>query len=482
MIVGAGFAEETLFRGYLFERLGKLFGTGAGAKVSIVLLTSALFALGHYSNLGLPGVEQAMITASSSGTIFAITGRIWMVMCAHASFFAPSRDSFRRDELHGSPVHAVAQARGLRAVVEDVAEVRVAAAAHAPRCARRRSSGPPPSSRSSARSAARSSASRCPSRTSCRRRRGAGRSTRTVYVPFAWLSQFGPVNARSVPFFRVTWNCSGVRSFFHSASVLTTRSGGRRRSGGIGGSFLGGALLGTGRADRGEHAGAREDGEGQGEEVTSSHGHLTPTKCVSGPDYSLATSRAASRRSSRAMPDAVRDASGSSGCTCGARRRRRGECPSGAPSAGRSRAPSARGSARFASSTDAPGGARRNAKRESSGSATIVMPGIARTASAASRARSSFSSSAFAERREAAELDGEPDLEPPEVARELRGDLAEVHGVRVVLHAGHVVRRTLCDRRSVPGSFTRRQPVPYGMKRPLCGSRTIESARCEARR
>ena len=85
MIV-AGFAEETLFRGYLFERLGKLFGTGAGAKVSIVLLTSALFALGHYSNLGLPGVEQAMITGLVFGTIFAITGRIWMLMCAHAAF------------------------------------------------------------------------------------------------------------------------------------------------------------------------------------------------------------------------------------------------------------------------------------------------------------------------------------------------------------------------------------------------------------
>ena len=86
MIVGAGFAEETVFRGFLFERLGKLFGTGAGAKVSIVLLTSALFALGHYSNLGLPGVEQAMITGLVFGTIFAITGRIWMVMCAHAAF------------------------------------------------------------------------------------------------------------------------------------------------------------------------------------------------------------------------------------------------------------------------------------------------------------------------------------------------------------------------------------------------------------
>ena len=86
MIVGAGFGEETIFRGYMFERLGKLFGIGAGAKVSIVLLTSAVFALGHYANLGLPGVEQAMITGLVFGTIFAITGRIWMVMCAHAAF------------------------------------------------------------------------------------------------------------------------------------------------------------------------------------------------------------------------------------------------------------------------------------------------------------------------------------------------------------------------------------------------------------
>jgi membrane protease YdiL (CAAX protease family) len=86
MIVGAGFGEETIFRGYLFERLGKLFGTGASAKVLIVLLTSAVFALGHYANLGLPGVEQAMITGLVFGAIFAVTGRIWMVMCAHAAF------------------------------------------------------------------------------------------------------------------------------------------------------------------------------------------------------------------------------------------------------------------------------------------------------------------------------------------------------------------------------------------------------------
>src|SRR5262249_33334791 len=37
MIVVAGFGEETVFRGYLFERFGKLFGHGVGAKTFTVL-------------------------------------------------------------------------------------------------------------------------------------------------------------------------------------------------------------------------------------------------------------------------------------------------------------------------------------------------------------------------------------------------------------------------------------------------------------
>ncbi len=86
MIVGAGFGEELLFRGFLFERLGKLFGSGARAKTAIVLLTSVWFALLHYPVQGLAGSEQAAITGLVFGTIFAITGRIWMVMIAHAAF------------------------------------------------------------------------------------------------------------------------------------------------------------------------------------------------------------------------------------------------------------------------------------------------------------------------------------------------------------------------------------------------------------
>ena len=56
MIIVAGFGEETVFRGYLFERLGKLLGGGTRSKVIIVLITSGWFALLHYS-AGSSGVD-----------------------------------------------------------------------------------------------------------------------------------------------------------------------------------------------------------------------------------------------------------------------------------------------------------------------------------------------------------------------------------------------------------------------------------------
>jgi membrane protease YdiL (CAAX protease family) len=86
VIIGAGFGEETVFRGYMFERLGKLFGSGAAAKAAIVLLTSAVFALAHYHDQGIAGSEQAAITGFVFGAIFARTKQIWIPMIAHASF------------------------------------------------------------------------------------------------------------------------------------------------------------------------------------------------------------------------------------------------------------------------------------------------------------------------------------------------------------------------------------------------------------
>jgi len=86
MIVGAGFGEETVYRGFLFERLGKLLGTGVAAKILIVMLVAGLFALVHYPEQGLAGVQQAAITGLTFGSIFAITGQLWMLMVAHAMY------------------------------------------------------------------------------------------------------------------------------------------------------------------------------------------------------------------------------------------------------------------------------------------------------------------------------------------------------------------------------------------------------------
>jgi membrane protease YdiL (CAAX protease family) len=86
MLIVAGFGEETLFRGWMFERFGKLFGTAGWAKILIVLITSAWFAVLHYPEQGLAGAQQALITGLVFGTIFAVTGRIFLLMVAHAAF------------------------------------------------------------------------------------------------------------------------------------------------------------------------------------------------------------------------------------------------------------------------------------------------------------------------------------------------------------------------------------------------------------
>lgn len=86
MVVGGGFGEETVYRGFLFERFGKLFGSNAGARVATLLLSSALFSLAHFSTQGLAGSEQALMTGLAFGTMMAIQGRIWLPMFAHAAY------------------------------------------------------------------------------------------------------------------------------------------------------------------------------------------------------------------------------------------------------------------------------------------------------------------------------------------------------------------------------------------------------------
>jgi len=86
LTVTAGFGEETVFRGYLFERFRKIFGHRRSATIATVLITSMIFALAHYVDQGLPGVEQALFTGLFFATLFVLAGHLWLPMVAHAAF------------------------------------------------------------------------------------------------------------------------------------------------------------------------------------------------------------------------------------------------------------------------------------------------------------------------------------------------------------------------------------------------------------
>ena len=86
VVIAAGWGEETVFRGYLFERLGKLLGSNAWAKGMIVLSTSTIFGLLHLHDQGWPGAVQAGINGLVLGSIFAATGRLWFLVFTHAAF------------------------------------------------------------------------------------------------------------------------------------------------------------------------------------------------------------------------------------------------------------------------------------------------------------------------------------------------------------------------------------------------------------
>jgi membrane protease YdiL (CAAX protease family) len=59
MIIGAGFGEEMLFRGWAFERFRKLIGDSPWVKALAVVITSAWFGWSRYGFQGAMGVQNA---------------------------------------------------------------------------------------------------------------------------------------------------------------------------------------------------------------------------------------------------------------------------------------------------------------------------------------------------------------------------------------------------------------------------------------
>jgi membrane protease YdiL (CAAX protease family) len=86
LILAAGFGEEATFRGFLFERIGKLIGTAPWARLLAVLVTTALFAWAHYPGQGMAGVQQAVFTGLAFALLYLATGSLWLSMVTHAAF------------------------------------------------------------------------------------------------------------------------------------------------------------------------------------------------------------------------------------------------------------------------------------------------------------------------------------------------------------------------------------------------------------
>jgi len=86
VIVGAGFGEETIWRGFLFERLRTLLGNSRRATAATLVVPAILFGVAHYREQGLAGAVQSTTTGLAFGIAFLMSGRIWPVMIAHAAF------------------------------------------------------------------------------------------------------------------------------------------------------------------------------------------------------------------------------------------------------------------------------------------------------------------------------------------------------------------------------------------------------------
>jgi len=86
ILISAAFGEEVVFRGFLFDRFRRLFGTRTWATVLTVVLSAALFGAAHWSGQGLPGVQQAVIVGLVFGAVYARTRNLWGLMVVHAAF------------------------------------------------------------------------------------------------------------------------------------------------------------------------------------------------------------------------------------------------------------------------------------------------------------------------------------------------------------------------------------------------------------
>ena len=86
VLVSAGFGEELIWRGFLFDRLRAFLGPRLYTRTTAVVISAMLFGLAHFADQGIAGVAQSTITGLVFGAAYAITGELWWPIIVHAAF------------------------------------------------------------------------------------------------------------------------------------------------------------------------------------------------------------------------------------------------------------------------------------------------------------------------------------------------------------------------------------------------------------
>ena len=82
----AGWAEETVYRGFLFERLQKIMKQRKGRMFLIVLITALWFGFAHLPMQGLYGALHGFILGLVFGAIYAGKRNLVFLMISHAAY------------------------------------------------------------------------------------------------------------------------------------------------------------------------------------------------------------------------------------------------------------------------------------------------------------------------------------------------------------------------------------------------------------
>jgi uncharacterized protein len=79
----AAFGEEIAYRGFIVTRLSELFGSSKASGIVAVILSSVLFAIGHYYK-GPAGMIDSGISGLTFGFLYLLSGRnLWLSIFAH---------------------------------------------------------------------------------------------------------------------------------------------------------------------------------------------------------------------------------------------------------------------------------------------------------------------------------------------------------------------------------------------------------------